>query len=283
MHIRNISSKARAFINHKVFHPGSYRNIEQVWKAEQEDKAARKHARERLEVVKEEQRIEQLKGQLRKFEHQTGDSTVQQSVNGLDWMYQNPAESLKAAEDERLLGQVEAKPSRPIFDDMLASKEELRAIGKTQNIIDNVDEETLKRIQEDPLLSISQANWERKQKLNNNPWLSRSSLIEESPKLNLSDSATERMRYRLEKDIESLQTQIQDLRKKEQDYKDEIRRIKTQRHVQSRRREGDRMSENEKQKRLEEMSKAGAEHVNNVKAKLHEGKMRERKKEGNGK
>ena len=49
------------FLNKKTWHTGSFKNIEIVWKAQQEEKRRRRNQEENLKKLKEEKHMEELK------------------------------------------------------------------------------------------------------------------------------------------------------------------------------------------------------------------------------
>eukprot|EP01071_Lankesteria_metandrocarpae_P010162 Lankesteria_metandrocarpae@DN52_c0_g1_i1.p1 len=68
MFIGKIGTKSAAFINHKPFHPGSLRNLEKVWEAEQKHEKEVKEQESMLERRRQEVLNEELRSALRKKE-----------------------------------------------------------------------------------------------------------------------------------------------------------------------------------------------------------------------
>ncbi|EKX74342.1 conserved hypothetical protein [Theileria equi strain WA] len=68
MWMGKIGNKSAAFINHKHFHPGNYKNLEKVWLAEEKHKAEIKRLKEMKEKREEEIKISKIKRQLREQE-----------------------------------------------------------------------------------------------------------------------------------------------------------------------------------------------------------------------
>ncbi|KAK2197656.1 bifunctional Pre-mRNA-splicing factor SLU7/CBF1-interacting co-repressor CIR [Babesia duncani] len=68
MWMGKIGNKSAAFINHKHFHPGSIKNMERVWLAEEKHKAELKRQKEMREKREEEVKIAEIRKQIREQE-----------------------------------------------------------------------------------------------------------------------------------------------------------------------------------------------------------------------
>ena len=89
-----------SFLNKKIWHPGSFANIEKVWIAEQKHRELERKAIENVKKIKEEKAIEELK----KIQVEHGLIPLSH-LNRLDFMYQGPENSSKInTAEEFLLG-----------------------------------------------------------------------------------------------------------------------------------------------------------------------------------
>ncbi|XP_013792305.2 pre-mRNA-splicing factor CWC25 homolog, partial [Limulus polyphemus] len=69
----------------KSWHPSTLRNIERVWKAEQQHEAEQK----KIEQLQKELEEERAKEEIQQFAEDTG--VIKKKQDRLDWMYQGPA------------------------------------------------------------------------------------------------------------------------------------------------------------------------------------------------
>lgn len=92
MPLKNIGQKSAAFINHKPFHPGSYRNLEKVWVAEQKAEEAQRRDEELQKRRDNEGKMLELRRALRARDNGNTmgtafDTLENEDRHKLDWMY----------------------------------------------------------------------------------------------------------------------------------------------------------------------------------------------------
>jgi len=222
MHIQNIGSKSRAFINHKPFHPGNFKNVEAVWQLEEDQRNEEKRAKERAAIRAEEAKVEALKGQLRQFE--SGGNAKNQSVHGLDWMYENPADAERQTEESNiLLGKVEATAqTRKRIERKHGALDDVEGpdLALKEDIGLEVNEDTLRKMREDPLFVIKLADQKYKEKMMANPYTRGHILTKEENerRSTLQQSSKGRTYLMLEDQIKELKEKI----KKEQSMIDDL-------------------------------------------------------------
>eukprot|EP00914_Ancora_sagittata_P003138 GHVO01006498.1.p1 GENE.GHVO01006498.1~~GHVO01006498.1.p1 ORF type:complete len:374 (+),score=46.66 GHVO01006498.1:49-1122(+) len=166
-----IGAKSAAFINHKPFHPGKLQNIEKVWIAQEKEKKEKQGQEELLERRQQEVRIEELRKALRQSEGNTsleGQYTL--ASEGMEWMYENPAQMAREREQEefRLGKKIETTTES---SDAQTIKAMEKAPGTLFVNSVNKKEDTLRKMREDPLFAIRQAENQRKREIESNPFL----------------------------------------------------------------------------------------------------------------
>lgn len=94
------------YLNKKVWHPGSMKNIQKVWEVEQQQKEINKRARERAKKLLEEQHNDELK----RIQVEAG-LIPRSHLDRMEWMYDwgNKINQSKTNE-EFLTGKKEATP-----------------------------------------------------------------------------------------------------------------------------------------------------------------------------
>eukprot|EP01069_Polyplicarium_translucidae_P012359 Polyplicarium_translucidae@DN5121_c0_g1_i1.p1 len=168
-----IGAKSAAFINHKPFHPGRLQNIEKVWIAQEKDKKERAEQEELLERRKQEVRIEELRKALRQSEgnaHASGRLTL--ATEGMEWMYENPAVAAREREQEEYrLGKKIEEPSESGDVKALKAMQESTPGTLFASSVTRTTEDTLRKMREDPLFAIRQAEHQRRRAVQSNPFL----------------------------------------------------------------------------------------------------------------
>ena len=145
------------FLNKKIWHPGSFANIEKVWIAEQKHKELERKAIEKAKKVKEEKAIEELK------KIQVANGLIPAShLNRLDFMYQGPESSSSIiTPEEFLLG-------KSLNDDSNANKKHFTPIF--QESYSNPQNEIFTKIHEDPMYLIKKEEMKQRKEIEENPY-----------------------------------------------------------------------------------------------------------------
>lgn len=146
-----------SFLNKKIWHPGSFANIEKVWIAEQKHKELERKAIEKAKKVKEEKAIEELK------KIQVANGLIPAShLNRLDFMYQGPESSSSIiTPEEFLLG-------KSLNDDSNANKKHFTPIF--QESYSNPQNEIFTKIHEDPMYLIKKEEMKQRKEIEENPY-----------------------------------------------------------------------------------------------------------------
>ena len=146
-----------SFLNKKIWHPGSFANIEKVWIAEQKHKELERKAIENAKKVKEEKAIEELK----KIQVEHG-LIPASHLNRLDFMYQGPENSSKInTAEEFLLG-------KPLNNESEANKRHFTPIF--QESYTNPQNEAFTKLHEDPLYNIMKEEMKQRKEIESNPY-----------------------------------------------------------------------------------------------------------------
>ena len=146
-----------SFLNKKIWHPGSFANIEKVWIAEQKHKELERKAIEKAKKVKEEKAIEELK------KIQVANGLIPAShLNRLDFMYQGPESSSSIiTPEEFLLG-------KSLNDDNNANKKHFTPIF--QESYSNPQSEIFTKSHEDPMYLIKKEEMKQRKEIEENPY-----------------------------------------------------------------------------------------------------------------
>ena len=146
-----------SFLNKKIWHPGSFSNIEKVWIAEQKHRELERKAIENAKKVKEEKAIEELK----KIQVEHG-LIPASHLNRLDFMYQGPENSSKInTAEEFLLG-------KPLNNESEANKRHFTPIF--QESYTNPQNEAFTKLHEDPLYNIMKEEMKQRKEIESNPY-----------------------------------------------------------------------------------------------------------------
>ena len=146
-----------SFLNKKIWHPGSFANIEKVWIAEQKHRELERKAIENVKKIKEEKAIEELK----KIQVEHGLIPLSH-LNRLDFMYQGPENSSKInTAEEFLLG-------KPLNNDNDANKRHFTPIF--QESYTNPQNENFTKLHEDPLFNIMKEEMKQRKEIESNPY-----------------------------------------------------------------------------------------------------------------
>ena len=158
-----------SFLNKKIWHPGSFANIEKVWIAEQKHRELERKAIENAKKIKEEKAIEELK----KIQVEHG-LIPASHLNRLDFMYQGPENNnnINTAE-EFLLGKSlkNTDDNKPHFTPCF------------QESYSNPQNENFTKIHEDPMYLIMKEEMRQIKEIEENPYKMKKILMELNMKL----------------------------------------------------------------------------------------------------
>ena len=155
---------ALSFLNKKIWHPGSFANMEKTWVTEQKYREVERRAIEKAKKIKEEKVFEEMK----KIQVEKG-LIPAYHLNRLDFMYQCPqpenAEN-KNENEEFLLGKR--------FDDdneeNFMKKKKKKIVPKFADTYANPKNEEFVRIHEDPLYLILKEEKKQRKEIEQNPY-----------------------------------------------------------------------------------------------------------------
>lgn len=146
-----------SFLNKKIWHPGSFANIEKVWIAEQKHREVERKAIENAKKIKEEKAIEELK----KIQVEHG-LIPASHLNRLDFIYQGPecTSTINTAE-EFLLG-------KSLNDEKSQEKKHFTPVF--QESYSNPQNEVFTRVHEDPMYLIMKEEMKQRKEIEENPY-----------------------------------------------------------------------------------------------------------------
>ena len=154
-----------SFLNKKIWHPGSFANMERTWLAEQKYREIEIKAMEKAKKIKEEKVIEEMK------KIQVSKGLIPPShLNRLDFMYQCPEpESTKngTANEDFLLGRK--------FDDetnntLMRNRLQKKIVPMFADNYANQKNEDFVKIHEDPLFLILKEQQKQRKEIEQNPY-----------------------------------------------------------------------------------------------------------------
>ena len=155
---------ALSFLNKKIWHPGSFANMEKTWVTEQKYREVEKRAIEKAKKIKEEKVLEEMK----KIQVEKGLLPLSY-LNRLDFMYQCPQPedgNNKNENEEFLLGKR--------FDDdneeNIIKKKKKKIIPKFADTYANPKNEEFVKIHEDPLYIILKEEKKQRKEIEQNPY-----------------------------------------------------------------------------------------------------------------
>ena len=169
-----------SFLNKKIWHPGSFANIEKVWIAEQKHRELERKALENAKKIKEEKAIEELK----KIQVEHG-LIPASHLNRLDFMYQAPESSNINTAEEFLLGKSlkNNNENKPHFTPCF------------QESYSNPQNENFTKIHEDPLYFIMMEERKQIKEIQDNPYKMKKILMDLKSKKKRDEKKTHKHRH----------------------------------------------------------------------------------------
>ena len=155
---------ALSFLNKKIWHPGSFANMEKTWVTEQKYREVERRAIEKAKKIKEEKVFEEMK----KIQVEKG-LIPAYHLNRLDFMYQCPQpenEENKDQNEDFLLG----KRFDDDNEDNFMKKKKKKIIPKFADTYANPKNEEFVRIHEDPLYLILKEEKKQRKEIEQNPY-----------------------------------------------------------------------------------------------------------------
>ena len=154
---------ALSFLNKKIWHPGSFANMEKTWVTEQKYREVERRAIEKAKKIKEEKVYEEMK----KIQVEKG-LIPAYHLHRLDFMYQCPQPEKADNKDETedfLLG-------KRLDDDEENNymKRKKKIVPKFANTYANPQNEEFVRIHEDPLYLILKEEKKQRKEIEQNPY-----------------------------------------------------------------------------------------------------------------
>ena len=172
---------ALSFLNKKIWHPGSFANMEKTWVTEQKYREVERRAIEKAKKIKEEKVYEEMK----KIQVEKG-LIPAYHLHRLDFMYQCPQPEKAENKDENedfLLG-------KRLDDDNEDNymKRKKKIVPKFANTYANPQNEEFVRIHEDPLYLILKEEKKQRKEIEQNPYKMKEILNELKNDLNKNDN-----------------------------------------------------------------------------------------------
>ena len=173
---------ALSFLNKKIWHPGSFANMEKTWVTEQKYREVERRAIEKAKKIKEEKVYEEMK----KIQVEKG-LLPAYHLHRLDFMYQCPqpenAENKNENEDFLLGKRLDDDDNE---NNYMKRKEKI--VPKFANTYANPQNEEFVRIHEDPLYLILKEEKKQRKEIEQNPYKMKEILNELKNDLNKSDN-----------------------------------------------------------------------------------------------
>ena len=156
---------ALSFLNKKIWHPGSFANMEKTWVTEQKYREVERRAIEKAKKIKEEKVFEEMK----KIQVEKG-LIPAYHLNRLDFMYQCPQPENgenKNENEEFLLGK---RLDDDDNEENYIKKKKKKIIPKFADTYANPQNEEFVRIHEDPLYLILKEEKKQRKEIEQNPY-----------------------------------------------------------------------------------------------------------------
>ena len=158
---------ALSFLNKKIWHPGSFANMEKTWVIEQKYREVEQRAIEKAKKIKEEKVMEEMK----KIQVEKG-LIPASHLERLDFMYQCPQpengeNNNNNKNEEFLLGKRLDDESENMF---IKKNKKKKIIPKFADTYANPKNEEFVRIHEDPLYLILKEEKKQRQEIEQNPY-----------------------------------------------------------------------------------------------------------------
>ena len=172
---------ALSFLNKKIWHPGSFANMEKTWVTEQKYREVERRAIEKAKKIKEEKVYEEMK----KIQVEKG-LIPAYHLHRLDFMYQCPQPEKAENKDENedfLLGK---RLDDNNEDNYMKRKKKI--VPKFANTYANPQYEEFVRIHEDPLYLILKEEKKQRKEIEQNPYKMKEILNELKNDLNKNDN-----------------------------------------------------------------------------------------------
>ena len=204
---------ALSFLNKKIWHPGSFANMEKTWVTEQKYREVERRAIEKAKKIKEEKVYEEMK----KIQVEKG-LIPAYHLHRLDFMYQCPqpekAEN-KSDNEDFLLG-------KRLDDDNEENymKRKKKIVPKFANTYANPQNEEFVRIHEDPLYLILKEEKKQRKEIEQNPYKMKEILNELKNDLNKNDNNNNNIKLD-ESEEETEKYNEEEYNKKRKERKDE--------------------------------------------------------------
>jgi hypothetical protein len=205
---------ALSFLNKKIWHPGSFANMEKTWVTEQKYREVERRAIEKAKKIKEEKVYEEMK----KIQVEKG-LIPAYHLHRLDFMYQCPqpekAEN-KSDNEDFLLG-------KRLDDDNEENymKRKKKIVPKFANTYANPQNEEFVRIHEDPLYLILKEEKKQRKEIEQNPYKMKEILNELKNDLNKNDNNNNNNIKLDESEEETEKYNEEEYNKKRKERKDE--------------------------------------------------------------
>lgn len=222
----------------KSWHPSTMKNIEKVWKAEQQQSQEKK----KIAELKKEIEIEKDREDIKKYAMEQG-VIGKKDNKKLDWMYKGPNQLINR--EEYLLG----RPIDKSFEQMVQTEKVVELNHTPRNHVEhecippslrsfsgNEQVDLVRKIQEDPLYAIKKKEIETRNQLLKNPVKLKQlrQLLDQQSKKNKNEKKKRRHKQTVDSDDEAqldllLAIKYKQLKKKVSD-KDLIKSLKKIRH-----------------------------------------------------
>lgn len=216
-----------SFQNKKSWHPGSFKNIAEVWAAEEKKSQLEKYWQE----IKKKRIEEKYSEELKKLQVEAG-ILPESALNSMEWMYKGcDVADQKNNAEEFLLGKpVEAK--KPEFAQPQSKEDNAKYKGFKDDTVNKQNEDFIK-VREDPQFEMRKEEIKRKEEIMNNPMIMQNLYRSQESESNLISSKSKKSKKDKKKKSKKEKSEKKSKHRKSDKSKKDNKKKRSRRHDDS--------------------------------------------------